>query len=106
MRRLENITERAVEVQVDMTDELDKVECILQMIKDAEEQDGVTPTPLDTLRAFNKDLWAVLVDKCEGEAMSMIKNASKRGGGVEALRIVRRRQVPEEVEDGRRSRRH
>ena len=45
---------------------------------------AVDKTDKETLETFNRDLWGILVDKCDGEAIRKV-NAADQGEGMWAF---------------------
>ena len=67
--------------QKELASNEDVTECIFELIGEKEEDGSSTKTDEGALRSFNRDIWAVLVDKCKGEAIHKV-NSAEQGEGM------------------------
>ena len=81
MNILENITENMVNNQEELSERQGHTEWIKEIIEEKQEDSKEDKIPDDDISSFNRDLWAVMVDKCEGEAMHKV-NSAEQGEGM------------------------
>ena len=78
---LDTLTENMVNQQSELSQETDHISWIKELIVEKEDDEKKGRTPEATLDSFNRDLWAVLVAKCENEAIHKV-NSAEQGEGL------------------------
>ena len=79
---IESVTERTIEQQRELSEENSVTRLIAEIIMEkVDDSEGDSKIDEDVVAAFDRELWAVLVDKCEGEAIHKV-NSAEQGEGM------------------------
>ena len=82
MNILESITEKTVEQQRELSQETRVTGLITEIIAEkVNDGDGDSKIDEEVAAAFDRKLWAVLIDKCEGESVHKV-NSAEQGEGM------------------------